>query len=408
MRGANPRVIARNVAGRLRGFELDPFSGWLSTVFFDVTIHQEFGFSDPSLEPVRVCDALDQLEGTDRYDLVIGNPPYGRVRLSAEAREPFSRSLFGHANLYGLFLDLAVSLASPSGVVAYVAPTSFLCGEYYKRLRELLLREAPPVEFNLIHRRTGVFDEVLQETLLAVFSVGAKSRRRVATTHIDFQGQDVTVVSNANARLPASLGRPWIIPRTQDANALVARMSRMPHRLSDWGYRVSTGPLVWNRHKDRLRHRRVRHAVPLIWAEAVAPDGEFRFRAERRNHAPYFSAPSSDDPALVREPCVLLQRTTSKEQPRRLVAAELPQSFLEEYGAVAVENHLNMLVPIEADPPVDPATLAAFLNSEIADRVFRCISGTVAVSAYELEAMPLPPPSSLSNGLPADPAELYR
>jgi adenine-specific DNA-methyltransferase len=39
--------------------------------------------------------------------------------------------------------------------------------------------------------------------------------------------------------------------------------------------------------------------------------------------------------------------------------------------------------------------LAAFLNSAAADRAFRCISGTVAVSAYELESMPLPSPSSM-------------
>jgi adenine-specific DNA-methyltransferase len=40
--------------------------------------------------------------------------------------------------------------------------------------------------------------------------------------------------------------------------------------------------------------------------------------------------------------------------------------------------------------------LTAFLNSEIVDRAFRCLSGSVAVSAYELEALPLPPPDSLA------------
>ncbi len=36
------------------------------------------------------------------------------------------------------------------------------------------------------------------------------------------------------------------------------------------------------------------------------------------------------------------------------------------------------------------------LNSSAADRVFRCVSGSVAVSAYELEALPLPDPAALS------------
>jgi adenine-specific DNA-methyltransferase len=43
---------------------------------------------------------------------------------------------------------------------------------------------------------------------------------------------------------------------------------------------------------------------------------------------------------------------------------------------------------------VTPEVLAAFLNSSIADQAFRCLSGSVAVSAYELEALPLPPPAA--------------
>ena len=54
-----------------------------------------------------------------------------------------------------------------------------------------------------------------------------------------------------------------------------------------------------------------------------------------------------------------------------------------------------MLVPTSDNPPVAPEVVAAFLNSGAADRVFRCISGSVAVSAYELEAMPLPSAASM-------------
>lgn len=87
---------------------------------------------------------------------------------------------------------------------------------------------------------------------------------------------------------------------------------------------------------------------------------------------------------------MLLQRTTAKEQSRRLIAAALPLDLIVESGGVVVENHLNMIRPLHSEPPVSPAALAAVLNSEIADRAFRCISGSVAVSAFELEALPLP------------------
>src|SRR5580704_17653444 len=68
----------------------------------------------------------------------------------------------------------------------------------------------------------------------------------------------------------------------------------------------------------------------------------------------------------------------------------MPASFIANHGAVTVENHLNMLIPTAAKPIIPPALLSAFLNSSAADRAFRCLSGSVAVSAYERESLPLP------------------
>ena len=61
-----------------------------------------------------------------------------------------------------------------------------------------------------------------------------------------------------------------------------------------------------------------------------------------------------------------------------------------------IENHLNIIRPKKGavDPPPLRA-MSALLNSEIVDQLFRCISGSVAVSAYELSALPLPDPEHL-------------
>jgi adenine-specific DNA-methyltransferase len=171
---------------------------------------------------------------------------------------------------------------------------------------------------------------------------------------------------------------------------LATLLRSMPERLADWGYRVSTGPLVWNRHKSQLRGEPGKGKIPLVWAECITSDGRFIFRSERRNHLPFFKPGPDDDWLVVRSSCVLLQRTTAKEQARRLIAAEMPAPFVTRNGGVTVENHLNMMVPTVAKPAVSPALLAAFFNSVAADRAFRCLSGSVAVSAYELENLPLP------------------
>jgi adenine-specific DNA-methyltransferase len=164
----------------------------------------------------------------------------------------------------------------------------------------------------------------------------------------------------------------------------------MPTRLADWGYEVSTGPLVWNRHKPRLSDHPKPGLVPVVWAEAVTPDGRFVLKAVRRNHCAWFEPRGPDDPNLVDRPCVLVQRTTAKEQHRRLICAEMPASVFARFKAVAVENHLNMVRPAGRKAKVPLRVLAAFLATDTADRVLRCINGSVGVSASELRAMPLP------------------
>src|SRR5207249_7988658 len=176
--------------------------------------------------------------------------------------------------------------------------------------------------------------------------------------------------------LPVPVGNPWLIPRTADPQRLITCLRKMKHRLSDYGYEVSTGPLVWNRHKKQLSSRPGKGALPLIWAECVTANGAFIFRADKKNHEPYFSPKDGDDWLISRKPCVLLQRTTAKEQNRRLIAAELPRKFLLQHGAVVIENHLNMIRPINGDPAVPPKVLSTFLNSEVVDQAFRCLSGS--------------------------------
>lgn len=396
--GTASKILA-GIAARLKGFEIDPYAAWLSQVFLEVSLMplcQRAGQRFPIV--VEVCDSLTATEPEDsaaHYDVVIGNPPYGRLSLAAEVRERYRRSLYGHANLYGLFTDLAIRFAKNAGVIAYVTPTSFLAGEYFKALRSLLASSARPVNIDFVSVRKGVFDDALQETMLATYRktgvyLHPPTVHFIAPTHED----KITVEKGGEFELSKD-GGPWLVPRTLDQARLIAALRTMPARLKDYGFEVSTGPLVWNRHKAQLAKKAGKNTFPLIWAESVTPDGRFQFRADKRNHLPYFKTQDGDDWLITRRDCVLLQRTTAKEQSRRLIAAELPQAFIAEHGAVVIENHLNMIRPIVEFPAVPAATLAALLNSPILDRAFRCISGSVAVSAYELECLPLPPPQAL-------------
>ncbi|MEZ2586127.1 class I SAM-dependent DNA methyltransferase [Kluyvera intermedia] len=389
-KGSSPEWIFRRISNRLKGIEIDPFAAWMSSVLLESVLMPLCVKAKRRLpeDTIIVGDALqhDHISG---YDLVIGNPPYGRVTLDILTREKYSRSLFGHANLYGLFTDLAVRMVKENtGVVAFLTPTSFLGGQYFTALRTLLTEKTTPFAFDFVADRDGVFDDVLQETMLTAFKAGEHSFHAQVSSLIPKGLNKAKIERIGNVEIEKG-GATWLLPRVKDDARFLDKLKTMPMRLAELGYSVSTGQLVWNRFKSQLRTTKGKNSYPLIWAESITSAG-FRFSADRKNHVPYIDIAPRQNFLVTASECVLVQRTTSKEQDKRILAVILPQKFIDETGGVVVENHINIVHSNGLFSAVKPEAIAVLLNSQVVDRAFRCISGSVAVSAYELNSIPLP------------------
>ena len=211
--GSEPAFVLAQLGTRLSGMELDPHAAGLSQAALEIMLSDlalASGRDVPTF--VKVCDTLEETPDPV-YDLVVGNPPYGRVQLTATQRSRYARSLYGHANLYGVFTDIALRWTRPGGVIAYLTPTSVLGGQYYSALRKLLAEEAPPVAIDFVHARKGVFEDVLQETLLALYQKGGeRTRFQVHYLNVDNERQ-ARLTKNGKVGLPADATAPWLAPR---------------------------------------------------------------------------------------------------------------------------------------------------------------------------------------------------
>ena len=381
------------------GTDLDPVAVWLGNVLLAAQLLPLWSRIPASkrrpLPPfLHVGDGLARSD--DGPGVIVMNPPFGRVRLSPQERSRWERSLYGHANRYGIFLHAAVERVADKGLIAAVLPASFLGGAYYQRLREFIAASAPMVRLVFVDERSQVFaGDVLQETCLCVFQKGS-SHRKVTCSRVNVNGQ-AHAGDLGQVTLAGKSGHPWLLPRRAADIGLIARAVTLPHRLPDYGWRASTGPLVWNRHKHQISAEASNGATRILWAADVGVDGTVR-QDRARDHQRWVTLTPGQSFMRLQRPAVVVQRTTAPEQPRRLVAAELGAHELSTWGgAVVVENHVNVLHrPAEGLQGLSPALLGALLNTVTFDRLYRCLSGTVAVSAYELEALPLPPPDVLA------------
>lgn len=341
----------------------------------------------------RLAHAGDGLASIPRARAVVMNPPYGRVRLDEHERARWESYLYGHANLYALFLGAGLESLDEEGVLAAIIPTSFLAGRYFASLRAELAHRAPLREMTFVEEREGVFDGVLQETCLAAFT-----RRRVRRTNVASANGKIVKV----ARVASPRGdRPWVLPRHTDHADIAAATTTMPLSLRSVGWRVSTGPLVWNRRRADLNPVRGKDMAPVLWAADL--DGGKLHCDSRRDRLRWLSLQGNDASVLLlEEPAILVQRTTAPEQQRRVVCVELTPALLSEWGgAIVVENHVNVIRAVgPAKPLLSRPALAAVLSTRTIDQLMRCISGSVAVSAYELESLPLPDAATLATWEP--------
>ena len=398
-RGAAPEFAAAAAASACGGCDTDPAAVWLGNVLLAAELlplwaqvpdrcHVPF----PRL--LRIGDGLS-VAPPAAPEVVILNPPYGRVRLTDGDRERWRHVVYGHANRYGLFLAASAALAARGGVVTALVPAGWLGGAYFQRLRQYLSQEAPLERITYVADRSGVFSTgVLQETVLATFSKGSGA----GTTQCGriYLNGSVNHCGLGSVSVPHRGDLPWMLPRDPADRRLIEAAEQMPYRLADYGWSVSTGPLVWNRAKSWLASVPSENSVKVIWAADF--DGGFLHQDQTRDGMRYVVLPDGRARTMALDrPAVLVQRTTAVEQRRRIVTATLSDEDLATWGGrVVVENHVNVMTCSDPSTALNPRLLVTLLRSRALDRAYRCLSGSVAVSAYELATLPMPGPDMMS------------
>lgn len=383
---SDPTLTLAALPQLIEGIDQDGHAAWVGSVILAAEMLPTLArvpanSRRPLPALIRQGDGLDAT--LSPASIAIMNPPYGRVSLDVTTREQYAHVVYGHANIYGLFMAEGARNLTVDGVLSALVPTSFAAGLYQHRLRGYLSDQAPLRSVAFVLDRSGSFTGVLQETCLAVF----QRRRHRKTTVARVNGHIESVASIA----PPRGSGPWLIPRDPADAVIAAAAAQLPLSLSAAGYHASTGPLVWNRRREDIHTRPGRARRIILWGADI--DGGEVGRAAARNNQRYLTIRDDRDAAVMTldEPAVLVQRTTAPEQSRRLVPAELtPEKLSEMGGSVVIENHVNVLRPTMLLPLLSRAAVARVLATRTLDRVMRCLSGTVAVSSYELAALPLP------------------
>ena len=330
-----------------------------------------------------------------RFDCAILNPPYKKIHGTSQHRKLLRTIGIETGNLYTAFLALVVGLLEQDGELVAITPRSFCNGPYFKRFRTDFLKEMNLDRIHVFESRDTAFkdDEVLQENIIfhAIKSKGQPAKVTVSSSAgPGDQSLSAEVVAYSQIVAPNDPDDFIHIPTDDIAHGVTKRMQQFTASLEALDISVSTGRVVDFRAKEFLRANPEKGTVPLIYPCHF--NGGFVTWPALKGKKPnaLVDADATQNLLVSAGWYVLTKRFTTKEEPRRVVAALYDPERLSA-DKVGFENHLNYYHINGKGLPENLARgLAAFLNSTLVDSYFRLFNGHTQVNATDLRKLRYP------------------
>lgn len=406
-KGLSSRKVLKKVQQQLSGSDLDKTLLAISEQFLQMALYPYITATGilPTFDLHNVDGLLAPRTGMPQPDVLVCNPPYRKLNATETQRyqSRFDDVIRNQPNIYGLFIRKTLDTVKEGGLVGLLTPTSFLSGASFSKLRVCILQRSDILQIDMLSDRGSMFISVEQETVVSVLRARQNGAPSTAATDIFVLSPQGDYPHVGHCRF-ASTGAPWPVPRSVADSVLLTGSLQWNSRLSDYGFAPKVGHLVAFRDKRprfsvRPTNCSAGAIVPIIWAGDITTHGLEHGRVTRQQRTDYFVEVSdTDHSSVISAPSVVLQRLTSNDQAHRLIAAAVPAKWQKQQGGFVAENHVIVLQTQKGNPWT-PELMASILNSPLINRLYRSISGAANVAVSELNELPLPDPSKLSQAL---------
>ena len=331
----------------------------------------------------------------DKFDMVIGNPPYMKIAKDAPEATAMPDVCYGAPNLYFLFAAMSMFNLKTDGEMVYIIPRSWTSGAYFKQFRKRFFEEGALEHIHLFVSRDKVFEKesVLQETIIikAKKTQNKPNTITITTTqsNADFSNRTVfeapysTVVNGDESYV-------YLVTNTEEVQTL-NELNRWTDTLPDIGLKMKTGLTVDFRNREALRDSAEDDAVPLFYSQHIQ-DGKVVFPAGKEHE--YIV---TEQRGLLQENTnyLFVKRFTAKEEHRRLQCGVYLARKHPEYTEISTQNKINFISGLRELSECVVYGLYVLFNSTLYDSYYRILNGSTQVNSTEINSMPVPPMNTI-------------
>lgn len=327
----------------------------------------------------------------EKYDFVIGNPPYMKIGKKAEEALALSAVCHGAPNLYFLFATLGLFNLRQNAEMVYIIPRSWTSGAYFKSFREYFLSEGRLEQVHLFGSRDKVFDKesVLQETMIIKVRKTQQTPAMIKMTS-SISGNDFSSLQQLAVPYDVVVNGENLyvyLPTNEYEVKVLETMQQWHNTLPSLGMKMKTGLTVDFRNYALLTDEAKEGAVPIFYPQHLK-NGRVEFPVQREKE--YIV---TDRAGLLQnnENYLFVKRFTAKEERRRLQSAIYLAKNFADYVKISTQNKLNFIdgVSIELSECLVYGLYVLF-NSTLYDVYYRILNGSTQVNSTEINAMPVP------------------
>ena len=245
---------------------------------------------------------------TNKYDLIIGNPPYFVLEKGYTIPKQMEPYISGRPNIFGLFIIQAISMLSENGILAFIIPKSFLNSSYYSKIRNYIREKCEIIEI-IDFEKDNKFIDTQQST----FGIIIKNSPKEECNY--------SIKFNDNFMF------------TNDALFLKSLLEGTT-TLEKLGLGVRTGNIVWNQHKDELTDDQ--NETILLYNTNLTKEHTIELKTFKNDEKhQYIKKDGRIDTILV------VNRGNGNS------AYKLNYALISNMGPYLIENHLNEIYPIK-------------------------------------------------------------
>jgi len=282
---------------------------------------------------------VDFLTYTGKHDLIVGNPPYFVMKKTSDTE----KCQTGRPNIFVQFLYRAITEnLKANGILAFVLPTSFFNCSYYERMRQWLYDHTTLLA---VERLDGRYIDTQQDTFVLVVRKSAPKREREFFFLFG--------------------GHVYITPLYRE----LMNMTQGSSTLSQLGFEVKTGEIVWNQEKDKLCDS----GTLLIYSSNFSTGSLIldNVKPPKKQYIECEKAPNSGKAILIN------RGYGNSRYVLKPILVDLPAYYC--------ENHVNVIRPVTEDAEARIEDVLKSLQHPRTSEFIHSFTGNGALSKTELE-----------------------